>query len=441
MSTGGLIVAVQPHSIAQELGWQPGDRLLALNGHPLRDIIDYRFYQADAAVVALIERGGQTLTYSIHKDPDEDLGVTFAQGLFDRLRTCNNNCPFCFLKGLPKGLRRSLYLKDDDYRYSFLFGNFITLTNLNEADWQRIAEQRLSPLYVSVHATDPEVRRFLLGNPSAPEIVPQIQRLGRLGIQVHAQVVLVPPYNTGHVLETTIADLAALYPTVRSIGIVPVGLTRYSPGLRPVTAAEAREVASRHRRWRQECRRRLGVGLVYLADEIFLRADLPIPGAAYYEGFPQLENGIGLVRRLLDDWSRTRRRLAAGQGVSGRRITLVCGSLIAPILAGIVAEWNSLSPAFCQVVSVENRFFGSSVTVSGLLVARDIIDALRQRPLGDEVVLPRAMFDAEGKVTLDDATLADIEAALERPVFLADTFGQILQRHVQALVRDPVKTR
>jgi len=431
-SIGGLIAAVQPHSIAQALGWQPGDRLLALNGHSLRDVIDYRFYQADEKVVALVEQDGQIRTFSICKDPDEDLGVEFVQGLFDQLRTCNNNCPFCFLKGLPRGLRRSLYLKDDDYRYSFLFGNFITLTNLEEGDWQRIAEQRLSPLYISVHATDPEVRRFLLGNPQAPDIVPQIRRLGRLGIQVHTQIVLVPPYNTGHVLETTVADLASLYPTVQSIGIVPVGLTRYSPALRPVAAAEAREVAHQHRRWRREHRRRLGVGLVYLADELFLRANLPIPGAAYYEGFPQLENGIGLVRRLLDDWSRTRRRPLAGQGITGGHITLVCGSLIAPVLEGIVAEWNSLFPVSCELVPVENRFFGPSVTVSGLLVARDVIAALQRRSLGDRVVLPRAMFDAEGKVTLDDATLADLEVALGRPVFLATTLSQVLRGLAQA---------
>ena len=334
---GGLITAVNPGSIAADLAWQPGDRLLSLNGHPLRDVIDYRFYQADDQVVAEVDHDSHTRTYDIHKDPDEDLGVEFEDGLFDRLRTCRNNCPFCFLKGLPTGLRRTLYLKDDDFRYSFLFGNFVTLTNLAESDWQRIGEQRLSPLYVSVHATEPGLRRRLLGNPAAPDVLAQIRRLGEMRIQVHTQIVLVPPLNTGDALARTVRDLAALYPTVQSIGVVPVGLTRRaadgaSGGLRTLTAVEARQVVRDHRAWRSENREAAGSGLVYLADELFLRAGAPIPAAPYYEGFPQLENGIGLVRGLLDDWRRVKRRGLPGK-LPARDFALVCGTLIAPVLA------------------------------------------------------------------------------------------------------------
>ena len=380
---GGLIAAVNPDSIAADLAWQPGDRLLALNGHPLRDVIDYRFYQADDQVVAEVDHDSHTRTYDIHKDPDEDLGVEFEDGLFDRLRTCRNNCPFCFLKGLPSGLRRTLYLKDDDFRYSFLFGNFITLTNLVESDWQRIGEQRLSPLYVSVHATEPGLRRRLLGNPRAPDVLAQIRRLGEMRIQVHTQIVLVPPLNTGDALARSVRDLAALYPTVQSIGVVPVGLTSLSGGLRSLTPVEARQIVRDHRAWRSEIREAAGSGLVYLADELLLRAGARIPAAPYYEGFPQLENGIGLVRGLLDDWRRVKRRGLPGM-VPARDFTLVCGTLIAPVLQDLAGEWNTLSPAHCSVLPVTNRLFGESVTVSGLLAGRDVLDqagaSARMRP-------------------------------------------------------------
>ena len=425
-SPGGLIAAIQADSIASQQGWQPGDRLVALNGHVLRDVIDYRFYQADEEVTVLLERGGRQSSVAIRKDPDEDLGVQFAEGLFDRLSTCRNDCPFCFLKGLPRGLRRTLYLKDDDYRYSFLFGNFVTLTNLSETDWERIAEQCLSPLYVSVHATVPAARRFLLGNPQAPDVLPQLRRLGSLGIQVHTQIVLVPAHNTGTVLTQTVSELASLYPAVQSRGIVPVGLTSASRNLRGVTVGEAREIADRHRVWHGECRRKTGQGLVYLADELFLRGGLPVPGARYYDGFPQLENGIGLVRGLLDDWSRLKRRLRLRQlSLSPLRLTLLCGTLAAPVLQQIAEEWNSLLPAQCRVIPVESGLFGPSVTVSGLLTAGDIAAALQGQPPGDLVILPCVMFDAGGRITLDDSTPVMLEKVVGVPIAMAGNMSDI----------------
>jgi putative radical SAM enzyme (TIGR03279 family) len=427
---GGTVAAVRTGSIAADLAWQPGDRLVSLNGHVLRDVIDYRFYQADDQVEAVVDHGSHVRTYVIRKDPDEDLGVEFSDGLFDRLRTCRNDCPFCFLKGLPQGLRRTLYLKDDDYRYSFLFGNFITLTNLSEEDWRRLAEQRLSPLYVSVHATDLSTRRRLLGNPSAPDVVEQIRRLGRMGIRVHTQVVLVPPVNTGEVLGRTVADLAALYPTVQSIGIVPVGLTRVNSELRSLTAAEAMEVVSAHRSWRLAFRRTLPVSLVYLGDELFLRSGTPVPGARYYEGFPQLENGIGLVRSMLDDWSRVKRRVR-WSSLPSSPISLVCGTLAAPILARVAGEWNAVAPGPCRVVAVRNRLFGETVTVSGLLAAQDVVAALSEKEGEGTVFLPQAMFDASGRVTLDDATLEDLEKAVSRPMRVGATMRDV----VEALLR------
>jgi putative radical SAM enzyme (TIGR03279 family) len=225
--TGGHIAAITPNSIAARLGWQPGDRLLSLNGHALRDVLDYRFYQAEEQVQAVLLRHGERQAYCFTKHPDEDLGLEFTEALFDGLRTCRNNCPFCFVKQNPRGLRRSLYVKDDDYRLSFLFGDFVTLTNLQESDWQRLAEQRLSPLRVSVHATDLALRRRLLGRPDAPDVRAQIQRLGSLGIQVHTQIVVCPGLNDGPALAQTVHDLAGGYPVVQSIAIVPVGLTKH----------------------------------------------------------------------------------------------------------------------------------------------------------------------------------------------------------------------
>ncbi|HEX9016052.1 MAG TPA: DUF512 domain-containing protein, partial [Chloroflexota bacterium] len=346
--TGGVVAAVQEGSLADAAAIRPSDRLIAINGQPLRDVIDYQFYSSDDRVTLELERDGRALTVEIQNDSGEPLGIEFEDPTFDRLRTCNNNCPFCFLKGLPRGLRRTLYLKDDDYRYSFLFGNFVTLTNLSEGDWDRVVAQQLSPLYVSVHATEPEVRRALLGNPRAPEIVPQIDALARAGIEIHTQVVLCPGQNDGVHLDRTIQALGSRFPTVQSIGVVPVGLTprqteiasgngrkatirvegplaasmagsegaaelqrlrttthceRVVPGaVRLYEDDEAAEVVAQVETWQRRFRREIGRTLVYLADEFYLMAGVRVPSARYYDGYPQYENGIGMVRSLLDEW-------------------------------------------------------------------------------------------------------------------------------------------
>jgi Fe-S oxidoreductase, related to NifB/MoaA family len=231
---GGEIAAVAPGSIAAELGLQPGDVVLAVGDLRLRDVIDYRFAIAEETIELLVRRGDEEFIYEIEKDPDDDLGIEFVEPLFDRLRTCNNKCPFCFLTQMPKGLRRSLYLKDDDYRLGFLYGNFVTFTNLTEADWQRIEQQRLSPQYISVHATDRALRAVLLGKPDVPDVLEQIRRLGRIGVTVHTQIVALPQINDGEALHQSIRDLAALYPIVQTIAVVPVGLTKYRfEGKRP----------------------------------------------------------------------------------------------------------------------------------------------------------------------------------------------------------------
>lgn len=421
-SKGGLIKAVEPRSLAARLGLKPGDRIIAVNGHLLRDVIDFRFYGAEEEVELMVEREGRRFTLRAHREYGEEWGVEFAQPVFDGIRRCNNHCDFCFLNQMPPGMRRSLYVRDDDYRYSFLFGNFITLTNLTEEDWQRLAEQRLSPLYVSVHSTELELRRALLSNPQAPDVMEQIRRLGELGIKVHTQIVLTPGRNDGPHLARSIEDLAVLYPTVASVAVVPVGVTRFQrQGIRPYARAEAEEVVSMVLDYQARFRKEHGIGLVYLSDEWYFLCELPLPPAEDYDGFPQLENGVGIARAFLEDWEAERAEL----GPLALEATVVCGAMPYPLVCSVMEEFSALTGAEVRVVSVENRFFGPTVTVSGLLTGRDVVDALRGKITGDLVVLPRAMFDAEGKLTLDDMTLGDLERALGVKVVAAATPGQL----------------
>ncbi len=427
----GVIAAVAEGSIAEREGIRPGDRVVSINGHVLRDVIDYRFYGAEEELELILQRDGQHLVLHIERGYEEELGIEFTTPTFDGLRRCNSRCAFCFIAGLPEGLRPSLYLRDDDYRYSFLFGNFITLTNLSEDDWERLAEQRLSPLYVSVHATDLALRRRILGNPTAPHVIDQLRRLGELGIQFHTQVVLVPDLNDGPALAQTVTDLAALHPVVQSIAIVPVGLTRYHRcALRPYRPDEAELILDQTAAWQRAYRRQHNRNLVYASDEWYFLAGRPIPSADEYDGFPQLENGVGLTRVLLDEWEEVKAR-APGSGSRAGTITLVCGALIAPLLEKIAVELGQLTGLEVQVISVANAFFGPTVTVSGLLTGRDVIGALQRRAwpggeLGEVVFLPRTMFNAAGEMTLDDMTPLEIEARLGVRVELARGMGEVL---------------
>ena len=424
---GGLISGVRLGSLGAELGLEPGDRLLSINGHTLHDVIDYRYYGAEEELVLLIERAGERQRLHVERDYEEELGLEFAEPLFDGLRRCNNHCPFCFVRQMPRGLRRTLYIRDDDYRYSFLLGNFVTLTNLSERDWRRIAEQHLSPLYVSIHATDLAVRRRVLGNPAAPDILAQLRRLGETSIRVHGQIVISPGINDGEALRRSIEDLAALWPTVQTLALVPVGLTRYHRGdvrlLRPDEAAVILDLAAPYIKSFKERFRRTWL---YPSDELHLLAGRAIPPSRFYDDPAQRENGVGLVRLLLDDWRRTCvaiHKRARGVGCA-TRFTLVCGALIAPTLQRIAAELSALTGHDVQVVGVVNRFFGESVTVSGLLTGEDVCRDLSGRK-PQRVFLPRAMFDATGRLTLDDLTSEEMSKRLGAPVTLVSTMSEV----------------
>lgn len=423
----GRIVGVQRDSVAGRMGLAPGDCLLAINGMPVRDVIDVQFYSSDEELELTFDRGGQVRTVRGARAYGEELGLEFESLLFDGIRVCRNRCEFCFVAQMPRGLRRSLYVRDDDYRLSFLTGSFVTLTNLTEADWERIETQGLSPLYVSVHATDPATRARLLGKATIPDIREQLERLADLGVEVHTQVVLVPGANDGRVLEQTVADLSALYPSVASVSLVPVGLTRFQRApIRRYTAGEAKALLAQVAPWRDRFRNEFGVSFVYPSDEFYLLAGVSVPRASEYDGFPQIENGVGLVRVFLDDWAKVRRRLAGGEVPIPQRMTWVTGVLFAPVLQQVAAWLGREQGVRVDVVPVDNRFFGETVTVAGLLTAGDVVDALRGRASGDWVVLPRAMLDHEGELTLDDRSPQWLEEALGARVVFADSVSDLL---------------
>src|SRR5579883_121274 len=440
----GWVREVVPDSPADLAGVQPGDLLRSINGQPVRDLVDYRFYQADEELALVLERPahGQPSLVELRvvKDADEDLGILFGEEPAPFIRQCANKCVFCFIKGLPErhqpqrglplGMRSSLYIKDDDYRYSFLFGNFITLTNLKEKDWQRLEEQRLSPLYVSVDVTDPEMRRKMVDGPRAGDIMAHLERLGKMGIQAHTQLVLCPGMNDGAWLDKSIADLAALRPIVQSIAAVPVGLTKYNnmlkvgdlPVLRPYTIDEARVVVRQVQGWQKRFEAEMGEPFVYLSDEWYFLTGKMFPPARHYGAFEQLENGVGMTRAFLDGWRRQRRRLPAALP-QPTRLTIITSAMAAPILSPVASDLSQIPNLEAQALPVVNQFWGPLVTVAGLLCGQDVLDALTdlktRDQLGDLVVLPRVMLDNAGERFLDDMTVADFKAQVPARVEFA----------------------
>lgn len=433
----GVISSVVPGSPADAAGIEPGDKVLSIAGQTPRDVVDMRFYQADEEVAVLFEKANGLQDYVLfEKEIDEDLGLEFEHATWDDVILCNNNCFFCFLKGLPKGMRKSLYLKDDDYRLSFLHGNFVTLTNLTEDDWARIEEQRLSPLNISVHATELELRRSMLSNPNAPDILEQIARLRTLGIEAHTQIVLCPGVNDGAHLERSVLDLAALQPAVRSISIVPVGASpkledwsRERDGIELVrpTREYAREIVNLVRPLQKRLRAEHGRTIVHCADEYYVTAGERVPGAAAYEGYGQYENGIGMVRTMLEDWARTRSRLKrSGERFDGQAVTIASGTLIAPALAEVGEELAELTGARVRVVPVTNTAFGERVKVSGLLCGHDIIRAVQDVDAGI-IALPRPSLDYFGRRFLDSITVNELRERVSAPVVFASQWSEVVE--------------
>ncbi len=438
---------MRPGSLAEEAGIGAGDALLAVNGRVMRDVVDFQFHMAEHEVeVHFRKADGLDDLVLFEKGIDEDIGLEFERATWDEVTLCNNNCFFCFLKGLPKGMRKSLYMKDDDYRLSFLHGNFVTLTNLTEDDWRRLDEQRLSPLNVSVHATELALRRKMLGNDTAPDVLEQLARLGELGLIVHTQIVLCPGVNDGEHLERSVRDLAALHPTVQTISVVPVGaspkledwsLLRDGIELVRPTPEYARAIVEQIRPLQKEFRERRGRTIVQCSDEFYVTAGEPVPQASNYDGFPQYENGIGMVRTMLEDWRRTLRRVHKhGPPTEARdnHVVIGCGSLIAPTLARMAAELGELVGARIEVVPVRNTVFGERVNVSGLLCGQDYARDLAGRE-PDCYILPRPSLDYFGTQFLDSMTIDDLEHSLGAPLTFATQWSEV----VDILARGPRK--
>ena len=418
MTYKGIISTIIPDSIGAEIGLVPGDRLLEVNGEAVQDIIDLSFALAEEEIELLIEHasGNQELI-AFEKEYDEDLGLEFENAVFDNVRHCANNCIFCFVDQMPSGMRDSLYIKDDDYRLSFLYGNFVTLTNLNSRDLNRIARLHLSPLYVSVHTTNGELRQQMLGSKHAGKIMEQLTELVEKDIELHTQVVLCPGFNDGKELEKTISDLYAMHPAVLSLAIVPVGLTRYRDNCRPLTkfsASAAGEIIKLVQHWQKKCRTESHSSFVYLADEFYLAAGKEIPSYESYDGFPQLENGIGLVRSFLADWEQEQ---VAIEGYSEPHyIDVVCGISAEKILSPLIADFQ-IPNLTVRIIAVENKFFGSSITVTGLLTGSDIIAALKEIPgPRTAVIIPGVALRKGEHVFLDNLTPDTIAAKLAVPV-------------------------
>ena len=403
------ILGVEPDSIAAELGLQAGDRLLAINGEPLRDLLDYRLQMNGEELLLEIERpDGELWDIEIEKDAEEELGVLLPH---PEPSHCGNNCIFCFVHQLPRGLRPTLYVKDEDYRFSFLYGAYVTLTNIDEAALQRILAQRLSPLYVSVHATDEDVRAGMLGR-RGPAILPLLRRLIEGGIVVHCQVVVCPEINDGPRLEQTFADLLALAPGVVSLAIVPVGLTGYRqrlPQLRSVSADEARFLVDWIEGRQGECLARLGTRFIFAADELYLQAGRDFPDLEAYEALPQLENGVGLVAQFRAEACEVLNQAAPLQLP---RLSVVTGVSAEGEIRRFVAQLAAATGVELTVFAVDNRFFGGAVTVTGLLAGCDIVAQLKAQSLGEILLLPEVLLREGSEMLLDDMTPFDIEQQL-----------------------------
>ena len=418
-----VVATVEPGSIGEELGFQPGDRLVAVNGIRPRDLIDLRMLCGEEDLALEVEDPNGTCHHiELEKDADDGLGLGFTEALFDGLKQCNNHCPFCFIDQQPPGRRSSLYLKDDDYRLSFLYGSYLTLTNLLPADWQRIERQRLSPLFVSVHATNPALRSQLLVNERASQILDQIAWFQDKRLQIHAQVVVCPGLNDGDALVQTLQDLARFgggdWPAVLSVAVVPVGLTRFRPdgdGLVPVTPAMAKRTIELVEPLQQQFSESFGSRWAWLSDEWYLMAGLPLPQRASYEDLPQQENGVGSIRAFLEQLDDATQELPAALD-EPRSLSWVVGSLVGPSLTPVVERLRQVEGLDLRLQSLPSPYWGCEQVVTGLLTGQDLIDGLQGQELGDALLLPAVLLRQGQPVFLDDLSLEMVEQRLGIPL-------------------------
>lgn len=433
INRGHIITAVAPSSIAAEMGIVAGDRLIRINDQTVIDIFDYEYLVAEEEIVVLIQKeNGEEWELEIEKDEDEDLGLSFDSSLMDDYRSCKNNCIFCFIDQMPKGMRDTLYFKDDDTRLSFLQGNYVTLTNLSDGDVDRIIRYHMSPINISFHTTNPALRNKMLHNRFAGESLKKVDRLVAEGsnIELNGQIVLCKGVNDGEELTRTISDLTRYLPNLKSVSVVPVGLTKFREGLHPLepfTKEDALAVIEEIHGWQKKLYETHGTHFVHASDEFYLLADLPIPEAETYDGYLQLENGVGMIRLLIDDFHEAfdllKEQDVTGQAKEKRdELSIATGRLVYPFIRALMNELEAYAPGLTiHVYEIKNDFFGEHITVTGLLTGRDIIAQLRDKPLGSRLLLPSNVLRSGETYLLDDVTLDDISKALGVPVEIIGT--------------------
>ena len=421
-----IISSVAPGSIAQEMGIEPGDRLLEVNGKSPEDVFDYRYLMNEEEILVLIRKAnGEEWELEIEKEYEDDLGIEFENGLMDDYRSCRNKCIFCFIDQLPKGMRSTLYFKDDDSRLSFLQGNYLTLTNMSEHDIDRIIQYKLSPINISFQTMNPELRCKMLHNRFAGEIFDKVKRLKDAGIIMNGQIVLCRGVNDGAELERSIRELIAYMPQLESVSVVPVGLTRYRDGLYPLepfTQEDACEVLNLIHGWQEKLYKEWGNHFIHAGDEWYILAERPIPEEKTYDGYLQLENGVGMVRLLEEEVTQT----LAGMTGDDRKIhrTIATGELAAPFLRKHVDAVQKKYPNVdIQVLAIKNEFFGGKITVAGLITGTDLISQLKGKDLGDRLLLTNHMLKSGEPVFLDDVTVDDVHNALQIKVSIVESSG------------------
>jgi len=408
------IISIEPGSIADEMGVVPGDILISINSSEVRDIFDYHFLIKDNFVEILIEKAtGEEWLLDIEKEDYEDIGMVFENGLMDDAKSCTNKCIFCFIDQLPKGMRKSLYFKDDDTRLSFLQGNYVTLTNMDDKAFERVLFYKFSPINISVHTTDMPKRSFMMGNPKAAYLFDYIDRIAKSGIEMNFQIVLVKGLNDGAYLEKSISDLAEYIPHAKSLSIVPVGLTKYRDGLHPIesfTPEDARDIISTVKKWQMSLRKKHDTRFVYAADEFYLLADRNLPRYEEYQDFPQFENGVGMLAYFLNgaEMAIKKPRLAKEKP----DVTVVTSTLASEYIKNLCKEISLGFGVDIDVCVVENKFFGESVTAAGLLTGQDIINTLKERPYHKKILIPMDALKKDEDVFLDDITLEDMQKKL-----------------------------
>ncbi|MCC0177479.1 TIGR03279 family radical SAM protein [Waterburya agarophytonicola K14] len=437
--TPAKISRVLPDSIAEEIGFEVGDAIVSIDRTKPRDLIDYRFLCSEEYLeLEVIDAGGELHVIEIEKDYDEDLGLEFETALFDGLMQCNNHCPFCFIDQQPPGKRKSLYFKDDDYRLSFLYGSYLTLTNVTEPEWRRIEQMRLSPLFVSVHATEPEIRTRLLKNDRAGLIMSQFAWFQERRLQIHAQVVVCPGINDGEHLERTLLDVASFHegdiPAVASAAVVPVGLTRFRPAedeLIPVSQEKAIEVIKQVQELQKKFKQQFGSNFVWLADEWFLIARQDIPPESHYEDYPQIGNGVGSIRLFLKQFQNTANEMLPDGIDTPRRFTWVVGNAVEQAFQPLVEQLNTVEGLEINLVALNSNYWGQEITVTGLLTGQDLLQGLQEKDLGEGILLPSLMLKHDDTKFLDDLTVEDVSNQLKIPIFPVSGVAELIDRCIE----------